>query len=380
MTYNNCEVYYNKDNEFEKAIFSTSVGRLEIIDESIFNTKINEFARQERLSVDDLLNKDNLIKKFKSNKNKTKKNKIEKMTSDQYYNYVLRRKKNSGLVKGLAITTSIAVLAGGIWVISKLAPGRKTTDDFKIPTKNQYTIEQNTGTSNDLIDDNEVALTPSYTGINSVNSGSSNGSEYDKVMSGVINREQENNQIISQLVTGNTVELSNEEILQAINDNSRSANSSIFEVSQYINDRGLHGTAYYCSFEKLFTPGTVDYNAVKMFSDMRNDIVKTVFQSKNKTAAISKIDAFYNLYTEFVMVGPCKFTLGNQSYVINYNDLSDMAKATILEIGSAMFTIDLDYTYNDGKYKFKKDEIYNDSVSMLEGELLPRLINKSYHK
>ena len=110
---------------------------------------------------------------------------------------------------------------------------------------------------------------------------------------------------------------------------------------------------------------------------MRNDIIKSAFNKEDISTVKSKIRDFYSLYTEVVTLnGSCV----NKNVVLNFNELSDMAQATILELGTAVLTINLDYQYNSNNGKLNKGDILKDTVSTLEGELIPQLINKGNRK
>lgn len=381
----NCKsitIYKDVDNNFEKAIIETDIGKMTIEKEEDLNKALKSIAEQDKITVEELYKSDfvKVIKK-EERKSEDKRGTLDDLTDEEYE--IFFGTKNNKKAKGkktikrlLAGATVIALLGTGTYFIveNRNVIGGKLKALFNHDKKIETTVNKNnTGKI--------TYVSSSSTSSKNDEKKNNNNSEYDKTMEGVIKRQEENDKVMSQIMTQTTVELSNEEILQALNDNSRIANSSIFEISQYINDRGLSGTAYYYNFETLFTNGSADYNAVKMFSDMRNDIVKETFKNKDAADTKSKIKEFYTLYTEFVMVGDSRqFDLNGKSYSLKFDDLSDLAQTTILEIGSAMFTIDLDYKYSEGKYSFDKEEILNTSVEMLECELIPRLVNKGYRK
>lgn len=390
MKYKNITIYYDKDESFEKAIIETKYGNLEIKSEEEFKSLINEYAKQNGLTVKELLAKKDLIKTVKDADTKKKSAYSTRDLTDEELGEIVfeidekekkHKKKKSWIKRLIAGTAIIAILGTGTYYLDKNKKlfGGKIYAIFN-PNKKVETLVDNK--SNNNVQTNSNNNKTSNNGkITSVSSGNDNNSEYDQNMKGVINREENNNQVISQLSNGTVVELSNEQLLETLNDHSRIANSSIFEVSQYINDRGLSGTAYYYNFENLFNKDSLDYNTVKMFSDIRNSIISDVFKEKNKNWAKDGIESFYNLFIDLVFGnGSLKVIIDGQESVINFNDLSDMAKTTVLELGTAMLTIDYDYSYNDGNLSFEKEEILNNSVSMLEGELVPKLINKGYRK
>ena len=77
----------------------------------------------------------------------------------------------------------------------------------------------------------------------------------------------------------------------------------------------------------------------------------------------------------------CVVNIDGKDIIITYSELSDMAKATILELGVGMLNMKLDYNYyNNSGDVYTKTEIYAESVSVLEGELVPSLINKGKSK
>ena len=84
-------------------------------------------------------------------------------------------------------------------------------------------------------------------------------------------------------------------------------------------------------------------------------------------------------------LGPSKVLLNKfielvDKYEWDFSELSDMAKATILELGNAMFLIDRDYTYNYENKKVKKEDVVEYTVDMLEDNIIPILVNRGYQK
>lgn len=384
MKYKNITIYYDKDDNFEKAVIETKYNEFEIDNEEKFDALLAEYAEQNGVTVEELIEDEDFIKVVQDKpKKKIETEKTFELTDeeldaifgDSSNDDEKKPKKKSWVKRLIAYAAVVAVLGTGSYHLYKHRDKVKAKLEglFHSDKKAEFVI-------------NDSSNNYTYSSSNNTNTSgittSDNDNKYDEVMVNVMQREEKNNKVIQQLAAnGMVVELSNDEIFETLNDHTRIANSSIFEVSQYINDRGLTGKPYYYDFSKLFVPGSADYYAVMMFSNERNDIINEVFQNNNKEEAKELIKSFYNSYTYFVMSkGTQVFIYDNQRYELKFDDLSDMAKATILEIGSAMFTIDLDYSYNDGNYRFDKEEILNDSVAMLEGELIPRLINKGYRK
>jgi len=374
MEYTKFKVYYNSDGTFKKAEMSTSIGNFSISDEDKFKLALADFARQKGMTETELMNDSLLVEKVESKKKKStklKKPKVSEMSDEEYkyYSAAGGNKKKNLLKTGLAITTAGLVIAAGSWAISKLGAKKVNSNNTKAPTAYEDIVVNPTAVPYYP----EVTEEPYYD--DSYDYGNTG---YD----GMVDRNDENSQVIYQLANNGTVDnYSETEILDAINVYAGKMTDFTFEISQYINDRGSLGPAYYYDYETLFNGNSTDYLAVKMFSKMTNDIIIEAYQNNNKENTISLINSFCDVYTDFVFCGgEYTFELNGQYYSISFNDLSDMAKFTILDLGREMFNIDLDYSYDNGNYQFTKEDIIVNTGAMLEDELVPRLVDRGHRR
>ncbi len=360
MKFKNVTIYYNEENEFEKAKFETEDLSFDVDDKDKFNDIIKKFAGQEKLTIFELLENDKLVKKV----TKVVETKKEDELSDEELDEIVfgvEKKKKKGFVKKLVIYGSIITVLGvGIHHSIKHDLFGKRTKELNSNKKVESTVTNN----------NKVVNNSNFT---IVDSGEDSKGEYGEVMEEVILRDGSNSQVIYSLSEDKRVDLTEKEILEVLNDTKRIANSSMFEISQFINGKDLTGEAYYYNFENNFPVGSYDYKVVKLFSDMRNEILKMAYKSNNAKKCKSKVSDFYDLFMEVVIQGS-KSSYGDLK--LDFDDLSDMAQVTILEMGSAMLTVDINYKHENSKGSYTKKELLEEALEMLEEDLIPDLVDK----
>ena len=390
MEYKNVVVYNDKDEKFIKAIVETNFGKIEVTDVDKFNKLMTEFANQEKVTLDTLLKNEKLITKIVEKEDKKETTSSVILTEEEIDKIINgssskdkkikkeKSKKKTGIVKKLLCSVGVLVLlATGSYHLDK----HNNTFNGKVIKFHKRVVEfftpaKDVNDKDVVINQNGVVVTTNKD-FTIVDSGEKNKSEYDKNMEAVVNRQDKTDEVISKL-DEKVVNMTKEEILTAINDNARIANSSLFEVSQFINDKKLTGKAYYYNFEKNFSNGSYDYNTIKVLSDLRNSVLKSVFEEKDAQKAKSLIRDFYSLYAEVVTLDKkCSYN----GLVLDFSEMSDIGKATVLELGVAMLEIYLpNYEYEvDGK-KLNKEKILEDAVETLEEDLIPTLIDKGYRK
>lgn len=398
MKYKMLTIQRDADNKFIHANVLTDIGNIEINDEKKLDIVLGYFAKQEGLEVEELLKKEHLVKKIVEKeevKEEEKKEKKAKKTDDVviFDPHKARKKetkektkRHGSVVKGLIITTTaVAVLGASAYVLDKecntfnkkvyglFHPDKKITEEY-----DGLLID---GDDNYEISNRDYYVDNNYTVVDSNNPN--NESEYDATMENVIDRQETTQEVIRGL-DEKVLEMSQDEIFQALNDMTRTANSSLFEVSQFINERGLTGKAYLYNFENNFTKDTLDYKVVKVFSDLRNDVLKSAYDgsdlsdSEKIANTKDKIMDFYALYAKVVSLD---MTIDVDGVSLDFSELTDIGKATILELGTAMLEIDLkNYRYDIDGMIMDKESILDDSVYMLEENLIPTLVDKGYRR
>lgn len=156
-------------------------------------------------------------------------------------------------------------------------------------------------------------------------------------------------------------------------------NSGMLEVSQYINVNGsrISGEPPYCYFEENFSPGSYDYKVIKYFSDMRNDILWGTYNNMGTDYVKNRVSDFYSSFTEIVCLerrvicalkippnGNYDALSDDEKVVVDYNELTNRGKKTVLELGQAIFSIDRPFSYhlsdNDVEIMRRKNDVIHD--------------------
>ena len=415
MKYERVNLFLDSDGNFSHATVDTNFGSVSILDELKFNSLLEDYAKQEGITVDDLMKNSKYVQIFQVKKRRRRNNNeslpvedeevLEETDKDEeqkdneeevdeekeetedseeeiVYNANSKKtkKKNKKGTKKI-ITRLVAFATAGVVLVTGAIHLKKHTNLFN--GKHIIFNGEDTNLDNPLIYQEEVLEQFDYTNGNGqvngniyiVDSGKDNEGEYGKVMEGVAGRQEGNEVLTEQLAEKEPVQATSDQILYTLEDNSRIASSSMFEVSEFINGNGLKGKAYYYSFENMFTG--MDYNAVKVFSDMRNIVLRSAFEEKDIESAKTWIRQFYSMYTDFVYGGKsCLVSVNGKETTIEFDKLSDMAKATILDLGVAMLTVNLDYNYANGDEMVSKFDILDNTIAILDGEIVPSLLNK----
>lgn len=369
MKYNNVVINYNSDGEFIFSDFETNKGNIYVTNKKQHDENIKEFAAQEGITIEEFMKRNDLVQIKKEERHSDFDDDME----DEEDNKREKSQKFKKWVKRLIATAAVIVLATCGYSLDKRKKvfGGRIYALFHPKEKIESSFK---GGMFDANDSDVVSINIST----SVGNGGDN--EYNEYIANVNEKADVNSQIIWQVATNDVVNFNNEEIMEALNANLHISNGSLLGVSQYINDREFDETAYYYNFENLFQPGTTDYNSVFVFSKMRNDIIEMAFSKKDPNEIKKIIKNYYKMFTDYsVLNKKCKYKANDQEIVLNYDELSDMAKLVILELGDSMMMVDCDYSYNDGEVDFDKSDVIEQNES-LRNDLLRKIVNKGYRK
>lgn len=289
-----------------------------------------------------------------------------------------KEKKSKGkgkkIVKGLVISGLMATLiTGGIHLDrhTNVFNGKKANTTKQEQTVNNSNVNNNVNNATNITNSNGTSSPITY-----IDSKNSSESEYHQTMQGVANRSETSDKIIQSLEPDKYVDYTKEQIFDTLSDNARIANSSMFEISEFINGRTLTGKGYYYNFERNFSVGSADYNMLKVFSDLRNELITAAYKDKDISKTKQKLSDIYSLFAKVVHLDK---TISYDGVMLDYSGLTSMGKATLLEIGSAFFAINYnDFQLHIDNKTLSKETIFNDAVEELEGNLIPSLINKGY--
>lgn len=403
MKYERVNLFLDTDRKFSHATVETNFGSVSILEELKFNSLLEDYAKQEGITVDELMKDSKYVQIFQVKKKdkedeealpideEAKEETIEEEIDEEEENeeddldeivYNVDRKKTRKKRKTKKIITRLVAFAtASVVLVTGAIHLKKHTNIFNgkpisfIDTETDKEIDGEILEQFDYKDGNSQQKGNIYI----VDSGKTNKGEYDQVMQEVVERQEQNEVITESLIDNKSVQATEEQILYTLEDNSRIANSSMFEVSEFINGKSLRGKAYYYAFENMFSG--MDYNAVKVFSDLRNITLRSAFEEKDAEATKNWVRQFYSLYTDFVYgKKSCVVSIKGKDTTIKFDKLSDMAKATVLNIGVSMLTINLDYNYANGDNVVSKYDILDDSIAILDGEVVPVLLNKGRSK
>lgn len=176
-------------------------------------------------------------------------------------------------------------------------------------------------------------------------------------------------------MTYNNLNMSDEEFKQAMYEISMMSFANIQEISKYINGSKLTGDAYYCNFESIFKPNSVDYQIIKYFSTLKSNIVNSAYTENDKKEVKDRIKTFYERFISFAIENSgYNASNSNGKFIVKMDDLTPLAKHCIYSLMSGVTSIDYNYkngTYNreniidfiNSEYNDVYKELRNNSVS-----------------
>jgi len=347
MKYNRIDVYYDKDSKFKYALVETNIGEIKITDEGKFKSLYEEIKEtDEKVEFE-------VHKEGKEEVKEERKSEIDEIIYEVDEEY-RTKKKGKKIVKGLVIFGSVAVLATGVchlvkytnWFNSKTA---SFTKDDNIKDDDYYKI---------VVDNSNGKTTV-----------------FDGVMDKVVDNQSGTKEVTTRLSEDNYNNLSSKEIMNALDNNWRLANSSIIEISNYINNGKLNGSAYYSNFS-TYLPNSKDKAVVGYFSSLRNEIVRSAYEYKNVSLVKSNTKTLYSNFAEFITGNNYFLDSQNGKNVkVYYDDLSDMAKSIVLQIGMSALTMDVDYKYN--AENMDKFDVLEKAETLYYNDVLPSITKGS---
>lgn len=115
----------------------------------------------------------------------------------------------------------------------------------------------------------------------------------------------------------------------------------VFEASDYI-ENGVRMEGFTTlSFQNNFPNDTIDYLTCKYFEDLRNSMIKAIYESN--------FNEFERLHQQFISdyykLAYYAFTFRINGYEVKYDDLSPMCKDILVDYAMAINAINYDYKY-----------------------------------
>ena len=385
MEYKSFEIYVNPDGSFNEAIVKTNLSDMKITNKENLDNIMLAVAASKGISYDELKSSPMVSVKLAPSSIKDKETEKEtekeltpsssepkKEDEDEYYIVAdkgtddktsddeTKKEKNPIRVKNLVATiTAITLIGVGTYALNKSGIVGKIKDSLtpKITDNTDYTIPS-------------TYIETSDTGIPTEND------EYEENMQSVYQNQATTAQTVSQVASSDVETKSFDDFMNALNDVSMTANANMFEISNFLMGSPIQGTAVYNNYASLFS-NEIDSLVVKYFSDYRNLVVKNAYELQNTDEVSYALQSAYTTLTEFVVMGKdYQFTKENgETVVVNFLDLSPMARATVLNIAMALYTVNQDYTYNsEAGAMFPKydclvsiEEAYDRTVQEIEG-------------
>lgn len=362
MEYKSFEIYVNPDGSFNEAIVKTNLSDMKITNKENLDNIMLAVAASKGISYDELKSSPMVSVKLapRDEEPELPPSSGEPGEEDEVDEEETRREKNPIRVKNLVATiTAITLIGVGTYALNKSGIVGKIKDSLtpKITDNTDYTIPS-------------TYIETSDTGIPTEND------EYEENMQSVYQNQATTAQTVSQVASSDVETKSFDDFMNALNDVSMTANANMFEISNFLMGSPIQGTAVYNNYASLFS-NEIDSLVVKYFSDYRNLVVKNAYELQNTDEVSYALQSAYTTLTEFVVMGKdYQFTKENgETVVVNFLDLSPMARATVLNIAMALYTVNQDYTYNsEAGAMFPKydclvsiEEAYDRTVQEIEG-------------
>lgn len=202
---------------------------------------------------------------------------------------------------------------------------------------------------------------------------------FNERLDGIVKNEETLRETLSDIVKGN--EVNDDKLLKALGDQAAISLSNMTEVSNFINGSKLEGNVVLPEYQQLFINDEEDYAAVEKFNILHNNIVYTAYNNKNVNATKKHIDEFNKHFVELVFAGN-EFTYkasNGQQEMYCFDDLSPMAKNTIVQMGMMVLDIDRDFNFDIDGVSYNRQKCIED-VSVISAQLVNEIKNNGKHK
>lgn len=189
-----------------------------------------------------------------------------------------------------------------------------------------------------------------------------NGSQYIPNLEDIRN---ENNlkEKVERIITHDP--MSSREFFNIINDVNMELSANINEVCNLVDGGRMNGDEYLLYYENMFSSDSFDYDAMKRFCGLRNDIVHNAY-FQNSLITKSQITNFLEEFTSFLYKGRV-YSFGNNIY--GFNDLQPMTRYIITVLGQKMLEANVSYetqiegnNYNQNALRDGTADFFNDTV------------------
>lgn len=228
-------------------------------------------------------------------------------------------------------------------------------------------------------DNNKSNQTPKKSIVTTIDYKDPIENAFNERLDGIVKNEETLRETLSDIVKGN--EVNDDKLLKALGDQAAISLSNMTEVSNFINGSKLEGNVVLPEYQQLFINDEEDYAAVEKFNILHNNIVYTAYNNKNVNATKKHIDEFNKHFVELVFAGN-EFTYkasNGQQEMYCFDDLSPMAKNTIVQMGMMVLDIDRDFNFDIDGVSYNRQKCIED-VSVISAQLVNEIKNNGKHK
>lgn len=279
------------------------------------------FAKQEGLTAKELLESDKVTKKEKElETEEVVVDEDKKVVAEEVTKAKKEEKKESKLKKN---RWKICIGAGAVAVL--LGTGYVLV--------NHFNNNQNNNSNNAFVQ--------------IVDKTKEDEKTYEEKLVEISTKNSEINNILTRMVNGKLN--SYEELEQSLSYIGNASLANITEISCFINDTStnISGTKATINMRSPFKKDTVDYYAVDYFNGLRDNVIKTAYEEKNRDNTKTCVNKFNESFVKFVFGGetlPC--TISGNKVRFAFDDLSPSAKMTIVTMGMTMLNVEQEFKIN----------------------------------
>lgn len=140
------------------------------------------------------------------------------------------------------------------------------------------------------------------------------------------------------------------------------------EINAFINNRGLYGNANFINFHDNINNNTIDYEVLKHFCNLRNNIVNIMYNTRDVNKTKKALGEFYSFYIDYVFNGASlnvKYN-GNKTTSL-YKNLTKETKYYINRLGLGVCEINfLEFKKNGRSYSDYRGMVQNNAINTMD--------------